>query len=122
MMVDTTIYGYASDGGVYHVRCLEDASQRHALAQIHSLTYLDDEDPHGLTCYECSEYIFEPVAVHPYSPQEGYDGCRECSSDDYCGEFEECELHKRSDGSPDPGYLPYDPDDDSTKTPERGYR
>lgn len=25
-------------------------------------------------------------------------------------------------GRPDPGQLPYDPDDDSTKTPERGYR
>ena len=25
-------------------------------------------------------------------------------------------------GVPDPGHMPYDPDDDSTKTPERGYR
>jgi len=26
------------------------------------------------------------------------------------------------EGRPDPGFMPYDPDDDSTKVPERGYR
>ena len=95
MMVDTTIYGYVTGGGAYHVDCAGDPADAHD-DNWGRLYYLDDEDPHGLACDECSEYIFEPVGVHAFDPGDNGQ-CRECYSDSWCGEFEACELHLQPD-------------------------
>lgn len=109
MMVDTTIYGYATSDGVFHPQCYADGSTEHAAGTVSALYYLDDEDPHGMTCDACYEYIFEPVERHVFRPENKYDGsidpnghCYECQSWQYCGEDEACELHETDDAN-DPG-------------------
>jgi hypothetical protein len=111
MMVDTTIYGVVGDGGVYHVDCVD-------LYEAHDdygrLYYLDDQDPHGLSCDECGRYIFDPVDRHQYRPTDRPgDTCDECYAE--CGEGAECELHYQP-GEPewDPDYctIDYQPIDD----------
>lgn len=86
MMVDTRIYGYVVDGDVIHVDCVQDGD-----TVIARLYYLDDEDPHGMSCGYCGDYIFDPVEIHPVES----DGTCEYGCSGYCGEVGEgCELHE----------------------------
>lgn len=103
MMVDTTIYGYVNTDGAFHVNCAGDPADAHDDTWSR-LYYLDDEDPHGLTCDACYDYIFEPVAQHVYQPTEDGGNCRECYSQSFCGEGAECSLHiqPEPEDGPDP--------------------
>ena len=56
MMVDTTVYGYISDGGVSCPRCVGPKDD----ATANRIYSLDDADPEGLSCDGCGKYIFEP--------------------------------------------------------------
>ena len=96
MMVDTRIYGYVTDGATYHPACTD--ARPGDEQGVSALFYLDDEDPHGLTCDACSEYIFEPVTLHEFDPErdECEYGCRS-----YCGEGVGCELHVQSSDDDD---------------------
>jgi hypothetical protein len=62
MMVDTTIYGYVFDGYVLHPDCVMSEEENSAVddGTASRLYYLDDNDPNGLTCDHCTEWIFEP--------------------------------------------------------------
>jgi hypothetical protein len=100
MMVNTTIYGYVTDGGAYHVMCTTRRPDGDH-DDVSALYYLHDEDPHGLSCDQCREYIFEPMERHAFQPVTPDSlNCRECDSDSYCSEGPECWLHIQPDVEP----------------------
>lgn len=60
MMVDTRIYGYVTDGGAYHPEHLPDGIDPSRDDTVSALFSYHDDDPYGLSCDGCWDYIFEP--------------------------------------------------------------
>lgn len=95
MMVDTTIYGYVTEGAIVCTGCLDPTEEMLAYGGgVSPLYYLDDEDPHGTTCGDCGGFIFEPVEPHPYD-ENAPDHLPACDygCNGYCGEGAACHLH-----------------------------